>query len=92
MTKAGTWQNRGLDTNIQRVRSSLAVIESGRGGDQNVSTLQKFTAECSLSTLNGRITMTVCSKKSTRYNGLFTKEQHDSLNRDKLLTTEGVIL
>lgn len=34
----------------------------GEGGDQNVSTLQKFTAECSLVTLNGRITMTVCSK------------------------------
>lgn len=52
-------------------RSSLAVIESvacvaggseEEGEDQNVSTLQKFTAECSLSTLNGRITMTVCSK------------------------------
>lgn len=55
-----SWYNAPLQTgdgdNNQRVRSSLAVIESGK--DQNVSTLQKFTAECSLSTLNGRITMT----------------------------------
>lgn len=47
---------------FQIVRSSPAVIESGCEGDQNVSTLQKFTAECSLVTLNGRVTMAVCSK------------------------------
>lgn len=68
MTKAGTMHLFFVFFIYKkRVRSSLAVIESNRIGsdreegrreDQNVSTLQKFTAECSLSTLNGRITMT----------------------------------
>lgn len=75
-------------------RSSLAVIESavaGWGwrveGDQNVSTLQKFTAECSLSTLNGRITMTVCSKKSNATMGYSLKSNMTvfGLGKDKLL-------
>lgn len=43
------------------IKPGYNLIEGPRG--QNVSTLQKFTAECSLSTLNGKITTTFCSNR-----------------------------
>lgn len=53
------------------IKPGYNLIEGPRG--QNVSTLQKFTAECSLSTLNGRITMTFCSNRSKATMGYLLK-------------------
>ena len=65
----------------------MAIIEPG----QNVSTLQKFTAECSLTTLNGKNHNDIFVVKSKCYNGLFTKEQHDSLNKTQTVFYKKVL-
>lgn len=57
----GLFDQAWLSSNLGGCEGVCGGVGGG-GGDQNVSTLQKFTAECSLVTLDGRVTMTVCSK------------------------------